>query len=102
MAREFSVMFYRSKQWRKIRAYIFKKYYGICQDCGKPGQEVHHIIFLTPSNINDPSIALGEDNLILLCKGCHSARHNKKEITREDVMFNEFGELIQRNSPPIE
>lgn len=96
MAREFAKSFYKSKAWKKIRDYIFNKYHGLCVDCGKPGQEVHHKEFLTPENINDPYITLGEDNLILLCKECHHRKHNKKESTREDLIFNESGELVQR------
>lgn len=52
----------------------------ICQDCRKAGkvkaaEEVHHIIELTPDNINDPAITLALDNLISLCRKCHGARH---------------------------
>lgn len=93
MAREFSRSFYKSKEWKKIREIIFKKYYGLCVICGKPGKEVHHKVFLTPENISDYDIALGEDNLILLCKECHYKKHAKRESTREGLTFNEYGEL---------
>jgi len=96
MAREFAKKFYKSKEWQKCRQYVFNKYYGLCGDCGKIGQEVHHKEFLTPDNITDSYISLGEDNLILLCKECHHTRHNKRVITREDLVFNEFGELIEK------
>lgn len=33
MAREFSRAFYKSKEWKKAREYIFKQYNGVCQDC---------------------------------------------------------------------
>lgn len=95
MAREFSKSFYKTKEWKKIREYIFNKYHGLCVECGKPGQEVHHKEFLTPDNINDFYITLGEDNLILLCKKCHHNRHHKKETTRVGLTFNENGELIK-------
>lgn len=97
MAREFAKSFYRSKSWRKTREYIFNKYYGLCADCGKPGEEVHHKEFLTPDNINDFNITLGEENLVLLCRECHHKRHNKKEYTRIGYSFNENGELIKVN-----
>lgn len=100
MAREFSRAFYKSKAWKKTRNYIFDKYNGLCQDCLEkdkivPGIEVHHREFLTPENINDSNIALGEQNLVLLCKECHHKRHNKKDSTREGLKFNEFGELME-------
>lgn len=99
MAREFSKAFYKSKAWKKLREYIFSRDNGLCQDCLKdgkitPGEEVHHIEFLTPTNINNPDITLGENNLILLCKSCHHNRHNKRKSTREGFKFNERGELI--------
>lgn len=105
MAREFSKGFYKSKAWQDTRKYIFDKYNGICQKCGEPGEEVHHIIFLRPSNIDDPDIALGEDNLILLCKNCHSLEHQKTNpgfkkrrplrITADGLYFDENGELLE-------
>lgn len=101
MAREFSRSFYKSKTWKKIREYIFKRDNGLCQDClenGRltPGKEVHHIIHLEPSNMNDSEITLGENNLKLLCKECHHRRHNNNNSTDDDLMFDEFGDLIQR------
>ena len=100
IAREFSKAFYQSKEWKRVREYIFNRDNGICQDCYRKGsvaigKEVHHIIFLTPDNINNQSITLGEDNLILLCKECHHSRHNKKECVGEGLSFNEYGELIK-------
>lgn len=95
MAREFSRSFYKSKAWKKCREYIYNKYHGLCVECGKPGEEVHHIIWLSADNMNDTSITLGEDNLILLCRDCHMNKHRKKEVTKSGLVFNENGELIQ-------
>lgn len=94
MAREFARAFYNSKDWKKVREYIYNKHHGLCR-CGSVGEEVHHKIWLTPDNINDASISLGEDNLILLCKNCHINIHREKEVTREGTYFNEYGELVQ-------
>lgn len=103
MAREFSKSFYKSTVWKQTREYIFDRDNGLCQDCLnkgmiRPGKEVHHKIFLTIENINDTAITLGEDNLILLCKECHHKRHNKRETTREGLVFNERGELVSEES----
>ncbi|EMJ4245770.1 HNH endonuclease [Clostridioides difficile] len=95
MAREFSRSFYNSKAWKECRQSIIKKYLGLCAECGKLGEEVHHIKYLTPANIHDAEITLSEDNLILLCKDCHSKKHkNNKDVTRTGLKFNENGELI--------
>ena len=95
MAREFSRSFYKSKAWKETREYIFNKYHGLCIECGQPGEEVHHIIWLSPNNINNTDITLGENNLILLCRDCHIAKHRKKEVTKDGLVFNENGELVK-------
>lgn len=75
---------------------------GICERCGKRGTEVHHKTHLTPSNVSDPSIALGLDNLVLLCKACHNAEHGRenKQI-RSDITFDRSGNVIH-NTPHLE
>ena len=62
--REFAKTFYESPAWRRTRAYILKRDAGLCVHCGEPGVIVHHKIELTPRNIDDPAIALGEDCLL--------------------------------------
>ena len=106
MAREFAQRFYNSKAWRDTRNYIFKKHYGLCAKCGAPGEEVHHKIWLKPTNINNPEITLGEDNLELLCKDCHfdiHKQHNiqskklnkRKKLTNNGRYFDEEGNLCE-------
>jgi len=43
-----------------------------CQQCGKPGEEVHHIVprAVAPHRTYDYS------NLMTLCRACHHALHN--------------------------
>ena len=70
----------------------------LCEDCMnrgiyKPGKEVHHIEELTPANIHRPEIALNFDNLVILCKECHKARHNDKAKGRRYTV-GENGEVI--------
>lgn len=95
MAREFSRSFYKSKAWKETREYIYNKYHGLCAECGEPGEEVHHIIWLSPDNISNTEITLGEDNLVLLCRDCHIAKHRKKTVTKDGLAFNEYGELVK-------
>jgi len=61
--REFARAFYPSKEWRRAREYIIVRDAGICVRCGRPGEIVHYKKHLTPENIGDLAIALGEDNL---------------------------------------
>lgn len=61
-----------------------RKAKGLCEDCLKkgltvPAEEVHHITFITPQNINDPKITLNHENLVALCRECHRKRHGNKK-----------------------
>lgn len=101
MARDFAIKFYNSKAWKQCREGYKQSVNGLCERClanGKyvAGEEVHHKEYLTPENINDPYITLSFENLELLCSSCHSIEHNEKySPVREDVMFDENGDLIR-------
>jgi len=96
MAREFAKSFYNSKAWKECREAYKRSVYGLCERCGQPGDEVHHKIYLTPENINDPYITLSFENLELLCSSCHSIEHNEKySPLREGFRFDENGDLIR-------
>lgn len=78
----FAKKFYNSKNWKVFREMYFRKVHGICERClangnEVPGEEVHHKIYLRPSNIDNPEITLNENNCELLCKNCHNAEHEK-------------------------
>lgn len=86
MAREFSKKFYDSKEWKKTRQLILMRDNYLCVLCGMPAEEVHHKIHLTPENINNPRIAIHEDNLISLCGLCHKRIHNGNKAKDIDVL----------------
>ena len=65
----------------------------------KPGIEVHHIEELTPYNIHRPEIALNWDNLTLLCKECHQARHKGRKDRR--YVIGPDGEIFI-SDPPVD
>lgn len=95
MAREFSKAFYRSAAWERCRhAYKVSKG-GLCEDCMErgiitAGEEVHHVVELTPENVTDPSVTLNWSNLRLLCHDCHMKRHAKyKKRYKIDEMTGE-------------
>ena len=96
MARDFARKFYNSKQWKKCREAFKESKFHICNRCREPGEEVHHIIYLTPDNINDPYVTLSFENLELLCSSCHSIEHNRKykEVVRNGLKFDNFGNLV--------
>lgn len=96
MAKAWAKAFYSSTAWTATReAYISYKG-GLCEMCllkGRyvPGDTVHHIIHLTPDNINNPEISLSWDNLMLLCRDCHADIHSRK--SRRFVVKDD-GEVI--------
>lgn len=102
MAREFSKAFYNSKVWKVTREYILKRDKYLCTECGKPAEEVHHIIHLTPRNIGDVSITLNPDNLKCLCRDCHFNEHAEDKIRGRmtnnplvSIAFDENGNVIE-------
>ena len=99
MAKEYSKWFYNSSKWRKLREYVCVSRHYICEECGEYGDQVHHIIEITPKNINDPSITLNEDNLQLLCEECHNKKRKKESDINDGLIFVN-GDLIPSNIPP--
>ncbi len=92
--REFAKDFYQSPAWRRAREYILRRDAGLCVRCGAIGEIVHHKTHLTPGNINDPEISLGEDNLETLCRSCHAIAHGAEPATIEGLAFDENGNLV--------
>lgn len=109
MTKEFAKNFYNSTTWRKCRNAYFNSKFGICELCGKPGEEVHHKKFLTAENINDADVTLNWDNLQLLCRSCHNAIHEKSyEMYRakhrpdkginNGLCFDEEGNIVENKN----
>ncbi|MEK3855949.1 HNH endonuclease [Cytobacillus sp. FSL H8-0458] len=88
--------FYKSKRWQRCRNAYFVSQHGLCERCGLGGDIVHHTVYLTPENINDPLISLNHELLELLCRDCHNKEHFWKEPLVDGLMFNEHGELVQK------
>jgi predicted kinase len=99
MARDFARAFYNSSAWKKCQHAYFISQHGLCERCGNAGKIVHHQIYLTPENINDPDIALNWDHLELLCQDCHNKEHNRSNetATRNGYTFDADGNLVSIN-----
>jgi len=91
----FAEAFYKSKAWLDCRGAYISSVLGLCEKCGAGGKIAHHIIELTPLNINDPSITLNFDNLQLLCQDCHNKVRGQTDAVREGLRFDENGNLVQ-------
>ena len=64
--------FYKSSEWKSLREKKLKANPN-CEVCGKPAQEVHHLV-----DLKDGGERLSMKNLVSLCKICHNKVHNKK------------------------
>lgn len=94
VAREFAKQFYKSAAWQQARRMALIRDHGLCQTphCYMPAEEVHHIIELTPDNIQDPRIALSLDNLTSLCRECHMRIHRGDIVDR--YHFDAAGNMV--------
>lgn len=68
--------FYKSKEWKQMRALAFERDNGLCQRCLKKGilkvaNVVHHIVEVR----DDWSLRLVLENLESLCHSCHNGHH---------------------------
>lgn len=98
VVREFAEKFYKSRRWRECREAYSGHAGHLCELCLKkglivPGAIVHHKIPLTPENINDPTITLSFDNLLLVCRDCHAQLHDGAE---RRYKVDELGRVITK------
>ena len=89
--KEFARGFYKGRAWQQCRAGYAASVGGLCEDClakglYRPGEIVHHMIELTPDNINDPAVSLSWSNLRLLCRDCHAKRHGAQKRYKVDAV----------------
>jgi len=95
MAQDYAKRFYNSVQWKRARELYIKSQHYICEDCGGIACVVHHIITITPANINDPEITLGASNLKAVCKDCHADAHAGR-TKLSGISFDENGNVIKQ------
>ena len=96
MAKNFSKKLYGSKQWRDIRNFVLHRDFYMCKICGEINcNTVHHIIELTPVNVNDASVTLNPDNLITICNQCHDEVHDRNYRQEQNrYTFDADGNII--------
>lgn len=109
MSRE---QFYKTKVWDRVRINIWLKQNCLCNRCNKPVYVsgitpylpkdkrvkgiVHHKIHLNESNYVIDEIALDESNLEGLCIDCHNKEHFSCIAIRNDLMFDEYGNVVPK------
>lgn len=98
MAKDFSKKLYSSKAWQDCRNGYAAKVGYLCERClsrgiYRPGTIVHHIVELTPQNVDNPHVSLNWDNLQLLCRDCHAEVHKSYNKGRR-YQIGDNGEVI--------
>ncbi len=67
-----------------------------CAYCNSRAEEVHHIVELTPDNINDINVSLNPDNLLSLCHDCHTkVTKGYTGDIRDGLVFDDDGQVIR-------
>lgn len=84
MAKEYAKHFYKSKAWQTCRDNYWQAVGGLCENClakgiYRPAEIIHHMIELTPDNINNPEVALNPAHLKALCRECHAEVHGARQ-----------------------
>ena len=84
--------FYQSSKWAKFRLAYISKNKPICNICNRfiataHNITLHHKTELDEVNVDDYTISLNEDNITLLCSGCHNNLHKGKtsKVSRQKV-----------------
>lgn len=93
--KDYARAFYLSRAWEQTRAAYMAYRHGICERCGRPARVVHHRRYISPENINDPSVTLDWANLEALCQECHNREHSAGAEVREGLAFTADGQLVE-------
>jgi len=96
MAKEWAKGFYKSKAWQACRDGYMQSQHYICERCGDMAIICHHKTWLTPANINDPTISLNWSQLEALCQSCHNLEHHSQGIISDGLAFDSNGNLIKK------
>ena len=82
---------------QKMLKDVMESKHWTCERCGHRAEIVHHKKHLNDTNVNDPALALGWDNLQALCIPCHNAAHGCGSGVPDGFTFDADGNLIKRS-----
>lgn len=93
--------FYQSRAWVNLMARLRLERVNadgllLCEHCGRPITRAydcigHHVIELNDRNVNDASIALNPDNIMLVHHRCHNKIHQKLCTTDRRAVYLVYG-----------
>lgn len=96
MAEAYARKFYASSEWIALRAALIQERGLVCERCKKIIIDTskligHHIIPITPDNIDKPDIVLNKKNIILICFDCHNEEHQRYGHTKSHAVYIVYG-----------
>ena len=99
--------FYTSEEWGTLRLLLIAERRNKCQKCGKIIPRSidiigHHIIELTPENVQDRTISLNPDNILLVCSDCHNKIHNRFGYVPSKGVYIVFGPPLSGKKTYVE
>ena len=93
--------FYQSKQWIALMQQLRLQRVNtdgllLCEHCGRPITKAydctgHHVIELTDRNVNDVTISLNPDNIMIVHHKCHNKIHHKLSMTDRRTVYVVYG-----------
>lgn len=88
--------FYASERWQKFRIVIISERGLKCEYCGDLVANVgdltlHHMIELTPENVNDVNISLNPNNVLVVHHDCHNKIHNRFGYKPQKEVYIVYG-----------
>lgn len=99
MSKGYLYKLYGSEAWKRCRRSYLAKVHKLCERClakgiYRPAEIVHHKIFLTDENAQDPEVVFAFKNLEAVCRSCHEEIHdnkrflpnNRKQKSRYDIL----------------
>ena len=93
--------FYKSQRWRDTREGYLSSVNHLCEKCLEMGRYtpaviVHHKVYISERNINDPNITLNWNNLEAVCRGCHAVIHENTYKERDNAK-NKKRYFVEKN-----
>lgn len=85
-----AVEFYHSKQWQRVRDYVYSRDMATCQVCSNVLDNRKIVDHIIPRRLCSAQEALNSDNLWCLCGRCHYRKTKLEQI----IAMEQNGDII--------
>lgn len=80
-----AIAFYHSRQWERVRDYVYARDGATCQSCGNVIQDRKIIDHIIPRRLCSSKEALDSSNLWCLCPKCHYRKTKLEQIIAKET-----------------